>query len=593
MDATEIKLALAANVQSVAEYLFPNGKRVGNEWEVGSLQGEPGHSLKIHIGGAKNAVWKDFSSGEGRQDGNDGMVDLWMGAKGISSFPEALDDIREYLGVEKPSFESPAITYKRPERPACRSPENNVREYLYGRGIGEKTIKAYGIGEDGKNIVFPFLRDGELIMYKVREAVDGAKPIPGQKGMEPCLFGWQVVPDDARAIVITEGEIDALSIYESTGLPALSVPFGGGSGGKQKWIDGEYHNLDRFERIYLCLDQDEPGREGEDTILSRLGAHRCFRVRLPHKDANDALREGCDIQRYIEEATLKTPDELVPVENFMEDVIELATNGEHLDGYLLPWPFTYDKVSIKSGELSIWAGKTNSGKSQITSHMMVDHIKQGAKICIASLEMSPKRYLYRCARQIIGTDDLTTEGIKNAFRYMYDHIWCYNLIGKADVPTMLDSFLYAKKRFGCDTFIVDNLMMLGVRNDDYAAQAEVVHQLTRFAVENDVHVHLVCHTRKSSEGHASDSIRGAGELADTAFNIFIISRDRNLEDMRAAAETEEQLTELSSKHGVWLKIDKQRNGDWQGDIGLEFDKSSYRYLTSKDEMVYSMVNHNG
>ena len=392
-------------------------------------------------------------------------------------------------------------------------------------------------------------------------------------------------------IVITEGEIDALSIFESTGIPALSVPFGGGGGKKHNWIDGEYHNLDRFERIYLCLDQDEPGELAEHTILSRLGAHRCFRVRLPHKDANDALREGTDIERYIKEATLKVPAELVSAEEFWDQVVASFRPREELAGYFLPWLSTFDKFSCLPGDVSVWCGKTNTGKSQITSHAVVYAIKQGAKVCMASLEMSPKQYLHRAVKQAGGTQSPTTEYM-NRLRdeFFAGHLWCYNIVGKTDVERMLEVFLYARKRYGCDIFVIDSLMRLGVRNDDYAAQADAICAIVDFAVKNDVHVHLVCHARKSAEGGSTDIIRGAGEIADNAANIFLINRNKKAEDAIRAATTDEELRAAHDMPGVYLTLDKQRNGDFSGFFSLWFDIECYRYR-EKDEMIMGYL-HN-
>lgn len=56
------------------------------------------------------------------------------------------------------------------------------------------------------------------------------------------------MPVNARVCLITEGEIDALS-WAAYGYHTLSVPFGGGSGNKQRWIDSDFDRLQRFERI--------------------------------------------------------------------------------------------------------------------------------------------------------------------------------------------------------------------------------------------------------------------------------------------------------------------------------------------------------
>src|SRR5699024_7129338 len=124
---------------------------------------------------------------------------------------------------------------------------------------------------------------------------DGAAPKPTAANCEPILFGWQAVPADARDIVITEGEIDALR-WHAFGYPALSVPFGGGKGGNQQWLENEFDRLERFERIYVSMDMDEVGEQAAAEIITRLGRHRCYRVSLPHKDANDCLVEGVSSQ---------------------------------------------------------------------------------------------------------------------------------------------------------------------------------------------------------------------------------------------------------------------------------------------------------
>ena len=73
----------AINTRLLADYLgtlkqwFPNGKKIGADWCVGSLAGEPGESLRIHV---RKGVWKDFASGEGGSD----PVSLYAAMRRIS-----------------------------------------------------------------------------------------------------------------------------------------------------------------------------------------------------------------------------------------------------------------------------------------------------------------------------------------------------------------------------------------------------------------------------------------------------------------------------------------------------------------------------
>src|SRR5665213_3475970 len=143
-DITEIKRKLEPRARSVAEHLLPRGVLEGREWCVGSVQGEAGKSLKVCVAGDKIGTWCDFAASD---DGGD-LIDLWRDVKGIN-LPQALDEIRGWLGMAKPEFESDQRrkAWRRPERPKCAPPRSAVLEYLVGeRKLSEAAIAAYRIG---------------------------------------------------------------------------------------------------------------------------------------------------------------------------------------------------------------------------------------------------------------------------------------------------------------------------------------------------------------------------------------------------------------------------------------------------------------
>lgn len=63
-DASELSRMLAADILLVVAELLPAGNREGAEWRVGSLAGEPGKSLAVHLGGPRSGIWSDFASGD-------------------------------------------------------------------------------------------------------------------------------------------------------------------------------------------------------------------------------------------------------------------------------------------------------------------------------------------------------------------------------------------------------------------------------------------------------------------------------------------------------------------------------------------------
>jgi twinkle protein len=361
-DIIAIKQGLAQRSHDVAEMLLPRGHKEGNEWRCGNLQGEPGQSLGVHLTGHKAGIWKDFATGEGGD-----LIDLWQQTKGLT-FVEVLDRARGFLGLEAPKRyhqpPTPKKTYKVPPQPKCHAPEGRALDYLReDRNISAAAINAYKIGEiEGGNIVFPFVkRDGSLAMAKVREPEDRAKPKPTASNCEPILMGWQAMPEDARVAYITEGELDALSLYDY-GYPAFSVPYGGGGGNKQQWVENEYDNLLQFECIYLVYDDDKQGDEGAAEVARRLGGDRCWRVRLPKKDANECLM--CGVPREEIAAAIESAERLEAAAKLDPNgSILISRRASEIEPERVEWLWP---GRIARGKITCIAGEPGTGKSQLS-----------------------------------------------------------------------------------------------------------------------------------------------------------------------------------------------------------------------------------
>src|SRR5262245_3458997 len=96
MDITRVKQDLVARAKDVAEYLLPGGVKQGHEWRVGSLGGEKGQSLGVHLTGNKAGVWSDFASGESGD-----LIDLWVQVRRIT-LSEAIKEASDWLGIAPP-----------------------------------------------------------------------------------------------------------------------------------------------------------------------------------------------------------------------------------------------------------------------------------------------------------------------------------------------------------------------------------------------------------------------------------------------------------------------------------------------------------
>lgn len=594
MTPSEISRRLADRVIDVCSTLLPNGKREGSEWRVGSVNGEKGKSLGVCLKGDKAGIWCDFSSGE-----TGDLLDLWRAVRGCD-MKSALDQARQYLGIAEVRLESPREkSFQRPERPKCVAPklDSPVMAYLKGRGLTADTIAAFKIGETEREIVFPYLRDGALVFWKKLglERIDGKKRISAAKDAEPCLFGWQAIPEDAREVTITEGEIDAMTAHQY-GRPALSVPFGGGGGAKQAWIEYEFKNLERFDVIYLCLDRDDEGRKASDEIIKRLGRERCRLIDLGCKDFNVALDSLMysrdDVDECYAKAKSMDPDKLVGVTDLRDDVqAEFFDRNPTVSGMEVPWAKARDLIRFRSSEVTVWTGWSGHGKSQLLNYLAFHGMRGGERFCIASMEMPARRTLQRMIRQAGGLAHPTRGYIDAILDYLGGKLWIYNQVGSANTKEMLDTFRYAARRYGVSQFIVDSLAKLGMAEDDYNGQKAAMEALVGFAHEMDVHVHLVAHPRKAEDETKAPGkldVRGGAILTDLADNVITVWRNKRKEEAERSGSKE-----YDAQSHVHMIISKQRLTGEEDRIPLWFDPASAQYLERDNHRPRQWVEFSG
>jgi len=293
MEIRELVQALGGQATGICRELYPEGNVESGCYKVGSIDGEKGRSMSVYLHGEQAGKYMDFATGEGGD-----MLDLIQHCQSLT-LVEAMDWAKKRLNIRdtKPSKKFSAVekkTFQKPKPPEQAVSSPNLHSYMEARGfkdVGEICFKwkiYETVSNRGSDVVFPYYdQSGDLVFLKTKPMNYDGNPST-QKDLKPILFGWHVMPADAREVWLVEGEWDAIACSE-LGYPALSVPFGGGKGAKQtKWIANEYDNLARFERIVIATDMDEQGELAAAEIMSRLG-DRCYRVHLPAKDINDVL----------------------------------------------------------------------------------------------------------------------------------------------------------------------------------------------------------------------------------------------------------------------------------------------------------------
>lgn len=596
MDLRELSEKLNSNMLASLRHILPAGIINGAEYCVGGLSGEKGQSLRVHMSGPKAGVWSDFSTGESGGD----LIDLWRSTKN-QTLIEAMDEVRAWLGVDRPKLFTPKKEYQPPLKP------NNVRKVeatpveqflLEKRHLISNTLQAFRIAAEGSRVFFPFIDPhGETRMIKFRDIHDKKKQGPTSAGQMPTLFGWQAVDPNTREIWITEGEFDAMAGYQM-GVSAMSVPFGGGGGAKQQWIENEFDNLDRFETIILALDMDDEGELAAREIAERLGIHRCVRVSLPFKDLNECLAEGVDIKSIRATAAGYDPQELRSATDYREDILkELFASEEDTRGFAPLVGTLSETLRFRDAELVILNGINGHGKSQLAGQFALDAMAQGKRVCIASMEMPARRLLTRLTRQAAGIPegDPTVAYANTCIDFYANKLWLFDLVGTAKTTRMLEVFQYARKRYGIDIFVIDNMTKCGIDDDDYSAQKRFMEELCDFKNVTGTTVFLVTHSRKGESEETPTGkmdVKGSGSITDLADTVLTIWRNKKKEREIGEVEVDEEIPiELLATPDSRLICSKQRNGEWEGQIGTYWGGKSMQFIGRYSEQPRKYVTY--
>jgi len=600
MDSAELNRMLLDRFQEVCMHLLPNGKVKGNLYLVGGIDGSAGESLQVTLTGSAAGRFIDFAN---KDDKGASPLWLWSKTRG-KSFPEAVREAKDWLGVKDEDFgikRHKSKTYSKPERGGVRLAESNtkVMDYLtLERRLNPIVICNASIAEtdDGEAMVFPFIEhdaeSGKNICvhrkYLKVDRPDGKKDSWSTKGTKRCLFGKQLINENVSELVITEGEIDALS-FHSWSIPAVSIPNGVSD---FEWVDIDWEWLARFEKVYVCMDMDEPGKQAAPDICKRLGLHRCYIVSLPKKDVNECLVAGVtkeEMERCLHTAKQIELDEIKRADDYTTEVCDYYTTDFSKQGWDTPW---YPELPwrVRKSELTILTGFSGHGKTIGLNQLIMHLVQQGVRVMDASLEIKPGMTLYNMTRCAMAKKQSTKEEVQACISWLNDSIFFLDCIGTVNTTRLLHAMEYARKRHGVDVFIIDSLFKCGLSSEDYGGQREFSDKLTTFCNNTGAHVILVAHSRKVSSGNeytapTKADVSGSSDITNAAFNVIVWFRNkmkkRKLDEAKQATPPDiETINAWMDENDGEIILDKQRFGEGEeAKVRTWFDPETTQFHT--------------
>ena len=309
-----------------------------------------------------------------------------------------------------------------------------------------------------------------------------------------------------------------------------------------------------------------------------------------------------DIDFSLYEKETDAQQKVKPARAYVQELMDRIANPVRPNHSYLPWAKTYGLFQFRPGEVTVWGGANGNGKSMVTGFVSLGLLAQGERCCIASFEMKPIRTLERMARQFSGNNphDPAFAGSPEAKNYLLglygqfqdwtdDRLWLYDQQGTVTASQVCAVVRYCAKELGVTQIFFDSLMKCVQGEDDYNGQKSFVDELTAIARDYSIHIHLVHHIKKlanEDQKPGKYDFKGTGAITDQVDNAIVVWRNKPKERKR-----EENKAVPDDEPDCLLICDKQRNGEWEGQIALWFDEASKQYLPNPNQQpveVYSL-----
>ena len=409
-------------------------------------------------------------------------------------------------------------------------------QYMKSRGISEEVCRKYEItihDTDKQRIVFPFKdEDGKIQFVKYRNTdperiAKGSKEFCEPKCM-PILFGMNHCQDYDR-LVITEGQIDSLSLTEA-GVPnAVSVPTGKNG---FTWVPHCWDFVKKFKEI-VCFGDCE---NGEVTLSAEL-TKRFKNVKVVQvedylgcKDANEILQKhGAEaLRKAVDNATSGTLShikEMADVESLDIESLPAISTGTGPLNEILSGGFHY-------GDFVILTGRRGDGKSTMASQFTVEALAKDHNCLIYSGEMKDVAVKNWIDRQIVGRQVPYNSEIKACEKWYRGRLFIYDdeVIDEEETETLLETVEDAIVQKNVRFVLIDNLMTAmedtaGTNEALYRQQSNFCGKLAKLARKFEVVIMLICHPRKTSnENLMNDDVSGSADITNKANIVLTYSR---------------------------------------------------------------------
>ena len=418
------------------------------------------------------------------------------------------------------------------------------------RGITKQTMHYYGAGSDGNKYYFPYSdKDNKVVACKTRGVQEKTFGVIGD-WKDAQLFGQQLFSAGGRAITITEGEFDALAVFQMTGSKYPAVSIRNGAHSALKDCRNAYEYLNSFEKIVLCFDSDEQGQQATNQVAELFGSKvAIFKHKPDMKDACDYLSTGKS-KEFIDSwysAEKFVPDGIIAGSSLWDEVNAPVEKSEVDYPYMGINSLTY---GIRKGELVTVTAGSGLGKSQFLREIVWQILNKstdniGLMFLEESVKKTAKSLMSLAVNKTLHLPDCETndEELREAFDKTMgtDRLYLFDHFGSTSIDNIINRVRYMAKGLDCKYIFVDHVSIIvsaQESGDERKAIDEIMTKLRMLVQETGISLFVVSHLKRPSDkGHEEGAVtslaqlRGSGSIAQLSDIVIGLERNGQHEDV--------------------------------------------------------------
>lgn len=424
---------------------------------------------------------------------------------------------------------------------------------LKSRGLTEATCSKwrYVCNDEEQAQVANYLADdGQLIVGQKLRYRDKKFSVRGD--ISGRLYGRWLWRDKGRRVIVTEGEIDALTVSQVLEHRWQVVSLPNGVQSARKTLAANFEWLNGFEQIVLCFDMDDAGREAIEPCATLFQPGKVRVVNLPMKDPNEMLVAGRteELVRALWDAKEYRPDGIKTIADVRDQLLQPPRMG-------LPWVFhtlTEATYGRRYGEAVGLGAGTGIGKTTLLTQQIAADLRDGHNVGAFLFEQMPDETVLRVAGQTVGKTFHIPDGTWKreelieavdaladapAKLHLYDHF------GACEWPVVRDRIRYLRHAHNTRLFYLDHLTAFSAAEDDERRGLDkIMAELGLLVKELDCWLLFVSHLatpegKSHEEGGRVMAKHFKGSRAIMQWSHFMIGleRDNQADDLEERQQT--------------------------------------------------------